>query len=49
MKTRTLILVTLATGFVASLAALYVGYLIAQKKIAQTTSSNPILNLLSKI
>lgn len=49
MKKSTLILLTLATGFVSSMAALYVAYVIANKKLSDTANSNPWLNLLKKL
>lgn len=51
MKIRTFnfVLILLATGFVSSMAALYLAYVIANKKIQQTAQTNPYLNLLSKL
>lgn len=44
-----LMLITLGTAFVGSLAALYVGYQIGKGQLQQQAQSNPILNLLSNL
>lgn len=47
ITTRQFIYISLAIGLTTSLAALYIGYLIAQKQINATVASNPILKLFS--
>lgn len=44
---RQFIYISIAVGLATSLAALYIGYLLAQKQLNATVNSNPILKLFS--